>query len=89
MVLAVIISQSHFFTFASKENRIMAEDITLEEKLHRFDAALNNLRLAVESDTVVSDEIFDEFLLAAQDDRRDMRYKALLGSAGRNSNGIP
>jgi hypothetical protein len=57
----------------------MAEDITLEEELQRFDAALDKLQRTVAAGGVVPDEIFDEFLEAAENYRSDMRYKALLG----------
>jgi hypothetical protein len=36
----------------------------------------------VEAGAAVPDEIFDEFLEAAENDRTDTRYKALLGSVG-------
>jgi hypothetical protein len=49
----------------------MAEDVTLEEKLQRFDAALNKLQRTVEAGAGVSDEIFNEFLEAAQAYRKD------------------
>jgi hypothetical protein len=62
----------------------MADDITLEEKLRRFDAALEKLQRMVEADSVVPDEVFNEFLMAAENYRSDMRYKELLGSFGNN-----
>ncbi len=63
----------------------MAEDITLDEKLRRFDAALDKLQRVVEADSVVPDDVFNEFLMAAENYRSDMRYKTLLGSAERRS----
>lgn len=62
----------------------MAEDITLDEKLRKFDVALGKLQRTVEASGVVPDEIFNEFLMAADNYRSDMRYKALLGSVGNN-----
>jgi hypothetical protein len=78
---AVIIEQLHLDTFALKENWIMAEDTTLEEKERRFDEALDKLQRTVEAGGGVPNEIFNEFLVAADDYRRDMRYKGLLESA--------
>jgi hypothetical protein len=63
----------------------MAEDITLEEKLRRFDAALDKLQRMVEADSVVPEEVFNEFLMATEHYRSDMRYKALSGPAKNNS----
>jgi|BogFormECP03_OM2_1039629.scaffolds.fasta_scaffold00177_6 hypothetical protein len=60
----------------------MAEDITLDEKLRRFDVALDLLQQTIEAGGVVPDEIFNEFLVAAENYRSDARYKALSGSAG-------
>ena len=57
----------------------MAEDITLDEKFRRFDAALDELQRKVESGGAVPDETSAEFLAAAEDYRKDWRYKALLG----------
>jgi hypothetical protein len=57
----------------------MAEDITLEEKLRRFDAALDNLQRTVKAGAAVPDEIFSEFLVAAEEFRKDPEYRALLG----------
>jgi len=57
----------------------MAEGITLDEKLRRFDAALNKLERTVEAGGVVPDEIFNEFLMAAEEYRKDPEYRALLG----------
>jgi hypothetical protein len=62
----------------------MIEDITLEEKLQRFDAALDKLQRMVEADGVVPDDVFNEFQTAAENYRSDMRYKAQLGSVGDN-----
>jgi hypothetical protein len=67
---------------------MMAEDITLKEKERRFDAALDQLQRTVEGGGVVPDEIVNEFLIAAQNHRSDTRYKALLGSAGKDSDRI-
>lgn len=63
----------------------MAEDITLEEKLRRFDAALDKLQRMVEADSVVPEEVFSEFLMAAENYRSDIRYKALSEPANNNS----
>jgi hypothetical protein len=63
----------------------MAEDITLEVKLRRFDAALDKLQRMVEADNVVPEEVFSEFLMAAENYRSDIRYKALSGPANNNS----
>jgi hypothetical protein len=60
----------------------MAEDFTLDEKLRRFDVALNKLQRTVEAGQVVPDEIFNEFLDAAQAYRTDPDYRALLGTLG-------
>ncbi len=57
----------------------MAEDIALEEKERRFDAALDKLQRTVEAGGGVLNETLDEFLDAANDYRKDPRYKALLG----------
>ena len=57
----------------------MAEDITLDEKLRRFDVALDLLQQTIEAGGVVPDEIFNEFLVAAEEYRSDARYKALWG----------
>jgi hypothetical protein len=67
----------------------MAEESTVEEKLQRFDAALDKLQLTVELGAGVPHEILNQFLAAAEIYRSDMRYKALLGSAGSNSDRIP
>jgi hypothetical protein len=67
-----------------KENRIMAANISLEEKERRFDAALDKLQRTVEAGGGVLNETLDAFLEAANDYRSDMRYKALLGSAGQD-----
>ena len=64
---------------------MMAEGTSLKEKERRFDAALARLQRTVEAGGSVLDETMDEFLAAANDYRRDMRYKALLGSAGAES----
>jgi hypothetical protein len=63
----------------------MAEDITVDEKLRRFDAALDKLQQTVEAGAGVPDETFNEFLVAADNYRTDTRYKALLGSASNDS----
>jgi hypothetical protein len=63
----------------------VVEDITLEEKERRFDTALDNLQRTVEAGGGVLNETLDEFLEAADDYRRDMRYKSLLGSASNDS----
>jgi hypothetical protein len=60
----------------------MADDISLEEKLRKFDVALDKLQRTVEAGGVVPDEIFSEFLMAAEEYRKDPEYRALLGSAG-------
>jgi len=60
----------------------MAEAITLEEKERRFDEALDKLQRSFDAGGGVPDEIFNEFLVAAENYRSDARYKALLGSAG-------
>ena len=57
----------------------MADDISLEEKLQRFDAALDKLQRTVEAGGVVPDETFAEFLAAGNDYRTDPRYDASLG----------
>lgn len=57
----------------------MAEDITLDEKLRRFDVALNKLHITVEASASVPDEIVNEFLTAAEEYRKDPEYRALLG----------
>jgi len=62
----------------------MAEDITLEEKLRRFDAALDKLQRMVEADSFVPDQVFNEFLMAAESYRSDMRYEAQLRPVGNN-----
>jgi hypothetical protein len=56
----------------------MIEEITLEEKEHRFNDALGRLQRTLEAGTGVPDEVFEEFLAAADDYRKDLRYKALL-----------
>ncbi len=58
----------------------MARDITLDEKERRCDAALDKLQRTVEEGGGALNETIDEFLGGADDYRRDMRYKALLGS---------
>jgi len=63
----------------------MAEDITLDEKLRRFNAALDKLQRTVEAGGGVLNETLDDFLEAAENYRSDVRYKALLGSAGNDS----
>jgi hypothetical protein len=63
-----------------KEIYAMADDISLEEKLQRFDVALDKLGRTVEAGGVVPDEMFNEFLEAAQAFRNDPEYKALLGT---------
>jgi hypothetical protein len=63
----------------------MAEDIGLEEKLRRFDGALDKLRRTVKAGAGVLHETLDEFLEAAHNYRSDMRYKAMLGSARHDS----
>jgi hypothetical protein len=66
----------------------MAEDITLEEKERRFDMALDKLQRTVDAGGVVLNETLDELLAAADDYRRDIQYKALLVSAGSDSDRI-
>jgi hypothetical protein len=63
----------------------MADGISLEEKLQRFDAALDKLARTVEAGGGVLNETLDEFLEAAGKYRSDARYKALLGSATNDS----
>jgi hypothetical protein len=63
----------------------MAEDITLEEKERRFDAALDKLQRTVEAGGDALDETLDDFLEAANYYRSDMRYQELLGSASDDS----
>jgi hypothetical protein len=60
----------------------MADDISLEGKLRKFDVALDKLQRMVEASGVVPDEMFNEFLEAAQAYRNDPEYKALLGPTG-------
>jgi hypothetical protein len=79
IVPAVTIPQLHLDTFGSKESRIMAEDITLDEKFRRLDAALDELQRTVEAGGVVPDEIFNEFLTAAEEYRQDPEYRAAVG----------
>ena len=57
----------------------MADDISLEEKLRKFDMALDKLQRTVEAGGVVPDEIFNEFLMVAEEYRKDPEYRALLG----------
>jgi hypothetical protein len=57
----------------------MADDISLEEKLQRFDVALDLLQRTVEAGGVVPDEIFNDFLDAAEEFRKDPQYRAVLG----------
>jgi hypothetical protein len=77
--------QLHLDAFDWKEIRTMAEDIGLEEKLRRFDGALDKLRRTVKAGAGVLHETLDEFLEAAHNYRSDMRYKAMLGSARHDS----
>jgi len=63
----------------------MAEDIGLEEKLRKFDGALDKLQRTVKGGAGVLHETLDEFLEAAHNYRSDMRYKAMLGSARHDS----
>lgn len=63
----------------------MAEDFTLEEKARRLDATLDKLQRTIEAGGAVSDEIFNEFLVAPENYRSDPHYKALLGSGSRDS----
>jgi len=63
----------------------MADDISLEEKLRQFDVALDKLQRTVEAGGAVPDEMFNEFLMAAQEYRKDSNYRALLGSASDDS----
>jgi hypothetical protein len=63
----------------------MAEAIAPDEKQRRFDAALDELQRTAEAGGVVPAEIFNEFLMAAQNDRSDTRYKTLLEAVGKDS----
>lgn len=56
----------------------MIEEITLEEKERRLNDALDRLQRAVEAGGAVPHETFAEFLAAADDYWKDLRYKALL-----------
>jgi hypothetical protein len=77
--------QLHLDTFDWKENRTMADDIGLEEKLRKFDGALDKLQRTVKTGAGVLHETLDEFLEAAHNYRSDMRYKAMVGSASHDS----
>jgi hypothetical protein len=81
----VTIQQLRLDTLDSKQNRTMAEDITLEEKLRRFDAALDTLQRTVEAGGVVPDGTLEDFLEAAQAYRTEPDYRMRLGSADRHS----
>ena len=87
-VPVLTIQKLHFVTFGSKVNPIMADDISLEEKWRKFDVALDKLQRTVEAGRVVPDEIFNEFLMAAENYRSDMRYMARLGSTTNDSDRI-
>jgi hypothetical protein len=63
----------------------MADDITLEEKERRFDAALDKLQRTVDAGGGVLNETLEEFLEAADNYRSDTRYKAMFGSASNDS----
>ena len=56
----------------------MAEEMTLEENERRFNAALERLQWMVDAGSGVPDETLAEFLTAAHDYRKDLRYKAQL-----------
>jgi hypothetical protein len=56
----------------------MTEEIALEEKERRLNEALDRLQRTVDAGGGVPDETFAEFLAAADDYRKDLRYKALL-----------
>jgi hypothetical protein len=58
---------SQFDTFGSKENRITAGDITLDEKERRCDAALDKFQRTVEEGGGALNETIDEFLGGADD----------------------
>ena len=57
----------------------MAEDLTLDEKFRRLDAALDKLQQAMETGGGGLNETMDEFLEAAPAYRNDPDYKALMG----------
>jgi hypothetical protein len=57
----------------------MAEDITFDEKLRRFDAAMDKLQRTIEAGGSGVNGMMDEFLEAAQAYRKDPEYRALLG----------
>jgi hypothetical protein len=59
--------------------------IAFDERLRRFDAALDNLQRTLDTGSGVPDEILNEFLEAAHDYRSDMQYMALLASTGNDS----
>jgi hypothetical protein len=63
----------------------MANHITLTEKERRFDEALEKLQRTVEAGDGVAGETLNEFLEAAENHRRVMRYKALLAPANNDS----
>jgi hypothetical protein len=58
----------------------MAEDITLDEKFRRLDAALNKLQRTIEAGGSGVNDMIEEFLEAAQAYRNDPDYRALLAS---------
>jgi hypothetical protein len=60
----------------------MAEDISLEEKLQRFDAALNKLQRTIEGGGSGVNDMMGEFLEAAEEYRKDPEYRAPWGCAG-------
>jgi len=66
----------------------MAEDITLDEKVRRFESALDKLHQTVEAGAGVPDEIFNDFVVAAENYRSDTQFRALLGPAGCDSDRI-
>ncbi len=67
---------------------MMADVIAFDERERRFDAALDKLQRMADAGGGVPDETMDEFLEAAQDYRRDTRYKALLGSTDNDDDRI-
>jgi hypothetical protein len=63
----------------------MAENITLEEKERRLDAALDKSQRTLEAGGGVLNGTLDEILEAANGYRSDKQYKALLGADGEDS----
>jgi hypothetical protein len=57
----------------------MVEDISLDEKFQRLDAALNKLQRTIEVGGSGVNDMTDEFLEATQAYRNDPDYRALLG----------